>query len=159
MRKISTRYLLVCVAMIAACLTFMQIPVPPPTVTGINGDVESAPSAIRSILYNFWGVAYVGAISIFMHAICSVLGMKNFARCIVSILVPTTFAFAYHLWWADYIRRNDIHYPITISPSAVFVINLISFTIGTSVAVGLFEILTPFLDPKLTTSEKSRKTI
>ena len=71
MRKTGTRYLLLCVALIAACLAFMQIPVPPPTVTDINGDVESAPNAIHSILYNFRGVAYVGATSIFMHAVCS----------------------------------------------------------------------------------------
>ena len=154
MRKTGTRYLLLCVALIAACLTFVQIPVPPPTVININGDVESAPNAIHSILYNFRGVAYVGAISIFIHAACSVLAMKNLARWIFSILVPTLVTFAYHLWWVDHIRRNEIHYPITISPSTVFAINLISFTIGTAVVVGLFSILSPFAEPKLTTSAK-----
>ena len=146
MRKVSIRYLLLCISLIAACLAFMQIPVPPPTVIDINGDIESAPNAVHSILFNFRGVAFVGSISIFMHAACSVFGLNKLSRGIVSILVPTIFTFAYHLWWVDYIRRTEIHYPITISPSTVFVINLISFTIGTGVVAGLFAVLAPRME-------------
>ena len=159
MRKVGTRYLILCVTLIAACLSFMQMPVPQPTVIDINGDIESAPNALHSILFNLRGIACVGAISIFMHSICSVLGLNKLSRWVTSILIPTIMTFAYHLWWVDYIRRTEIHYPITISPSTVFVINAISFTIGTAVVAGLLAILTPLVEQKQSTPTEDSQII
>ena len=160
MREFGTRYLLLCVALIAACLAFTQIPVPPPTVFDINGDIESAPNALHSMLYHLRGFAYVGAISIFMHAICTVLRLKMVSRWIISILIPTIVTFTCHLWWVDYVRRTGIHYPITISPLTVFIINAISFTMSTVVVTVLLAFLIPLVKrKKTTTTENSQITI
>ena len=150
MQSISTRYLLLCTAMIAACLALLQIPAPPPSVSDISRNIESGPNIIHTILFKLGGVAFVCAISIFMHAVCSIFGLKNVMRRLISILLPTVVLFAYHLWWLDYIQRSEFHHPITVSPSTVLVIDLVFFAIGTAAIEGFFAILKPAISARTT---------
>ena len=131
MQQITLRYLLTCVALIAACLALATLP---SLTFGPNDGGSGVP---YSHIINLQTIGYYAAASTFMHLFCTIMQLKGLLRWAVSILTPSLAMLGWHLWWIAKIEQEQIHYPISITPTEVFVFNLIAFTICFTVVSGV----------------------
>ena len=131
MQQITLRYLLACVALIAACLALATLP---SLTFGPNDGGSGVP---YSHIINLQTIGYYAAASTFMHLFCTIMQLKGLLRWAVSILTPSLAMLGWHLWWIAKIEQEEIYYPISITPTEVFVFNLIAFTICFTVVSGV----------------------
>ena len=87
--------------------------------------------------------AMVIGVATLMHLLSGMLGLTGYLRWIFAIAAPTVVAYAYHLWWLDYIARNKIHYPIFLTSTSILILNLMSFTIAFAVVSCVMHYLFP----------------
>ena len=133
------RYLLACVALIALCLAFATLPKP----------IDGGGSGVSySHIIDLRPCGFYAAASIFMHLFCSGLRMNSFSRWFVSILVPSLAMLVLHFWWVAKIEREKFHYPISISPTEVFVFNLVAFAISFAIVSWGLKLVEKVTQPK-----------
>ena len=150
MRKIGTRYLFFCVTMICICLSFWTIPHPPPYILNAENEILSQPYWIHEILFQIRPYVLILAVSLFMHALCSVIGLTTVARWVTSILLPSTVAFAWQIWNLTH-SPPKLSIPIWMALAATFVLFTISFATSFGFASLLFRMLNVY--PKTNTTE------
>ena len=124
MQNFGIRYLMFCVSLIAACVAVWQYSKATPNpANGVD----------YSFLINFRPFGLIGAISIFMHVACDAIGLRSLVRWLVAILVPSVAMLGWWFWWVAGIKQSGVHHPITIRPTEVLILNLVTFTIGFAV--------------------------
>ena len=137
MRRIGTRYLFFSVTMICICLSFWPIPNPPPYVMDAENVILSGPHWIHETLFLLRPYTLILAVSFFMHAICSVIGLTTFVRWSTSVLLPTAVVFVWQIWNLGHIQQK-LTIPIWMSLVATFLLFTIAFTISFGFASLLF---------------------
>ncbi len=139
MKSLRIRYLMSCVALIAIFLALWQYP---------KSEPNSANGVDYSWLIKFRPFGLVGAISVFMHVACDMLGLRSVFRWMVGTIVPSLAMLGWWLWWVSGIKASGVHHPITIGPTEVFVIHLITFTAGFAVVSLVLSWIRSWLDPE-----------
>jgi hypothetical protein len=123
-------YVFFCIAVISTSLAIGQFPPPEPVVMDNESEVLSRPALVHEIVFLFQPYAYLIGVGTFMHLLLSMFTLPTWLRWSIAIALPTGLSFGHHLWWLDYVERNNIHHPVSITMTEALLANLISFTIS-----------------------------
>lgn len=139
MQNATIRYVLVATAWIGICLTVHKAPYPAPIV--YNGGVAE-PDRLRFIFSDFLFSYYVriftlvSGISVFMHVLTTLLGLKHVCKWAFGILAPS---FALTGWHA-YAVHFQYEHPGSLSVWGHIQLGLIVFAIGFTIADFMFSL-------------------
>lgn len=90
----------------------------------------SQPKAAHLLFYHLRPYASVVGVSTFMHLVTAMLAFSGRLRWLVAVCIPTAVALGYHLWWLDYVAKNNNYYPAFFSLTDVLILDLALFSVG-----------------------------
>jgi hypothetical protein len=123
-------YVFFCIAVISISLAICQVPPPEPIAMDNGSYVLSRPALVHEIAFMLQPHAYLIGVGTFMHLLLRMFTLTTWLRWSIAITLPTALSFGHYLWWLDYVERNNIHHPVSITMTEALLANLISFTIS-----------------------------